>query len=230
MSQDEFFDEDTYALAVDGANEGSPDAQVFLACMHLEGRGARQDYAEARKWFTRAAEQGHADAQLYLAQMYEQGRDSAPDLAAAEKWYRRAADQENVDAIRWLLRQGRQESLPPHLRIDGLRGPLPGGLRGTRVGTMGRSFHGLGTRQFRGLLREAGAQVRDVGRSTALAVVGKDVPPVAVVRLMTRLSDGNHPPLVPVTAFLILYGAELAELRVSKDLTFAQYVASVDEI
>ena len=58
MSQDEFFDEDTYALAVDGANEGSPDAQVFLACMHLEGRGARQDYAEARKWFTRAAEQG----------------------------------------------------------------------------------------------------------------------------------------------------------------------------
>ena len=229
MSQDEFFDEETYALAVDGANEGRPDARFFLACMHHEGRGARQDYAEARKWFTMAAEQGHADAQLYLAQMYERGRGTAPDLAVAEQWYRRAADQENVHAIGWLLRQGRQESLPPHLRIDGLRGPLPVGLSGTRVGTMGRSFHGLSTRQFRGLLREAGARVQDVGRSTALVVVGKDVPPGAMLRLMMRLSDGNRPPLVALTAFLILYGAELAELRVSKDLTFAQYVESVDE-
>jgi TPR repeat protein len=58
-----------------------------------------QDYAEAVKWYRRAAEQGNTDAQMRLGVMYEDGRGGLPqDDAEAAKWYRKAAEQGNVDA------------------------------------------------------------------------------------------------------------------------------------
>ena len=53
----------------------------------------RGDYAEAVKWYRKAAEQGHARAQYSLGFMYYNGRGVPQDYAEAMKWYRKAADQ-----------------------------------------------------------------------------------------------------------------------------------------
>ena len=57
-----------------------------------------QDYAEALRWFRKAAEQGNADAPNNLGAMYYNGYGVRQDYAEAVKWYRQAADQGNADA------------------------------------------------------------------------------------------------------------------------------------
>ncbi len=42
--------------------------------MYDEGLGVTQDYAEAMKWYRKAAEQGHAGAQHNLGFMYTEGQ------------------------------------------------------------------------------------------------------------------------------------------------------------
>jgi len=57
-----------------------------------------QDYAEAIRWFQKAAEQGNADAQYYLGSLNVEGKGVAQNYAEALKWYRKAADQGNASA------------------------------------------------------------------------------------------------------------------------------------
>jgi TPR repeat protein len=57
-----------------------------------------QDYAEAAKWYRRAAEQGNDGAQLFLGIMYQDGRGVPQDYAEAVTWYRRAAEQGIAEA------------------------------------------------------------------------------------------------------------------------------------
>ena len=72
---------------------------------YYSGRnGYRQDYAEAVRWYRKAAEQGYAKAQGSLGWMYEQGLGIPKDGAEAVKWYRKAADQGNAVAQRFLGR------------------------------------------------------------------------------------------------------------------------------
>jgi TPR repeat protein len=52
-----------------------------------------QNYAEAVKWYRKAADQGYAMAQFSLGIMYENGQGVPQDYAEAAKWYRRAAEQ-----------------------------------------------------------------------------------------------------------------------------------------
>ncbi len=59
--------------------------------MYSEGQGVPQDYAEAVKWFTKAAEQGHAKAQNNLGLMHEEGRGVPQDYVQAHMWYNLAA-------------------------------------------------------------------------------------------------------------------------------------------
>ena len=54
--------------------------------------GKAQDYAEAAKWFSMAAEKGEANAQIYLGVMYENGEGVTQDYSEAMKWYRKAAE------------------------------------------------------------------------------------------------------------------------------------------
>jgi len=60
--------------------------------MHKYGVGVPQNYAEAARWYRRAAEQGHADAQLKLGHMYKDGVGVPQDRAEALRWYGRAAE------------------------------------------------------------------------------------------------------------------------------------------
>ena len=58
--------------------------------MYDNGRGVQKDYAQAVKWYRKAAEQGDAMAQGSLGFMYENGRGVQKDKKEAAKWYRKA--------------------------------------------------------------------------------------------------------------------------------------------
>lgn len=80
------------------AKKGNADAEFRLALAYKDGHGVKQNYAEAAKWFRKAADQGHADAQFNLGLLYETGRGSLQNFSEAEKWFEKAAVQNNADA------------------------------------------------------------------------------------------------------------------------------------
>ena len=59
--------------------------------MHEKGQGVSQDYAEAAKWYSLAAESGHAHAQNNLGVLYKNGRGVSKDYVQAYKWFNLAA-------------------------------------------------------------------------------------------------------------------------------------------
>jgi uncharacterized protein len=56
--------------------------------MYNEGLSVPQDYAEALKWYRKAAEQGDAIAQNNLGVMYENGKGIPQNYPDAIKRYR----------------------------------------------------------------------------------------------------------------------------------------------
>ncbi len=80
------------------AEHGNTKAQYNLGLHYANGRGVKQDYAIAVKWYTKAAEQGDVKAQCNLGWCYENGRGVKQDYATAVKWYTKAAEQGNARA------------------------------------------------------------------------------------------------------------------------------------
>lgn len=80
------------------ASWGDPKAQHNLAALFLEGQEVEQDYAEALKWHTLAAEQGYVLAQHDLGIMYLEGLGMAPDPQMACHWFAKAAEQGDAKA------------------------------------------------------------------------------------------------------------------------------------
>jgi hypothetical protein len=66
--------------------------------VYFAGLGVPRDYAEAVKWYRKAADQGLAAAETNLAGMYAKGYGVEQDYAQAMQWCRKAADQGNVGA------------------------------------------------------------------------------------------------------------------------------------
>jgi TPR repeat protein len=76
------------------AESGDPNSQFALAKKYFDGRrGIPQDYNEAAKWFTKAAQQGLADAQNNLGTIYSDGQGVLQDYNEAVKWYTKASQQ-----------------------------------------------------------------------------------------------------------------------------------------
>ncbi len=75
------------------AERGGAFAQVKLGDMYNYGRGVRQDFNEAVKWYRLAAEQGYADAHASLGVMYDGGYGVSQDYEKAVHHYRIAAKQ-----------------------------------------------------------------------------------------------------------------------------------------
>lgn len=81
------------------AANGDASAQLEVAARFAEGKGVKQDFAQAAVWYQRAATQGLAAAQYRLAALYERGVGVKADQARAKAWYKRAAEQGNVKAM-----------------------------------------------------------------------------------------------------------------------------------
>ena len=75
------------------ATEGDAAAQYNLGLIYENGPGVPQDYAEAVRWYRKAADQGLANAQYNLGYIYAGGQGVPQDYAEAMRWYRKAADQ-----------------------------------------------------------------------------------------------------------------------------------------
>ena len=84
------------------AERGNTQAQFNLGWMYAEGRGVRQDDAEAVRWYRQAAAQRYAQAQYNLGWMYANGRGVRQDDAEAFRWFRQAADQGYAQAQTYL--------------------------------------------------------------------------------------------------------------------------------
>lgn len=80
------------------AIRGDKRAQRLLGNCYYKGKGFTQDYRQALKWFTKAADQGDESAQYILGFCYYTGRGIEQDYAKAEEWYLKAAEQGNADA------------------------------------------------------------------------------------------------------------------------------------
>ena len=78
-------------------NRVSP--QFYLGVMYANGRGVPQDYAEAVKWYRKAAEQGDFASQFNLGNLYSNGRGVPQDYVLAHMWFNLAAAQGNKEAV-----------------------------------------------------------------------------------------------------------------------------------
>ena len=73
--------------------------------MYDNGRGVRQDDAQAVHWYRKAAEQGNVEAQHNLGAMYANGQGVRQDHKIAKEWLGKACDnglQQSCDTYRTL--------------------------------------------------------------------------------------------------------------------------------
>lgn len=80
------------------ARQGLAAALSRLGFLYENGRGVKEDPAEAAACYRKAADQGHAEAQLALARLYGAGRGVARDDREALAWLRAAAAQGLAEA------------------------------------------------------------------------------------------------------------------------------------
>lgn len=70
-----------------------------LGDLYKEGHGVAQDYAEAKKWYEKAAALGDMIAMDNLGYLYENGQGVAVDLEQALRWYQKAEEAGNFFAL-----------------------------------------------------------------------------------------------------------------------------------
>jgi len=85
---DQAFDE-----AMKKAEAGGAVDQHKLGQLYEKGEGVAQSYAEAAKWYLKAATQGYVKSQSNLGNMYTVGQGVKQDYKEAAKWYGKAAEQ-----------------------------------------------------------------------------------------------------------------------------------------
>ena len=61
--------------------------------MYRFGKGVEEDYAEALKWYNKAAEQGHNQAQFYLGEMYANGVGVKQNQVKAKELFNKSCKQ-----------------------------------------------------------------------------------------------------------------------------------------
>ncbi|MGI9477821.1 MAG: tetratricopeptide repeat protein [Hyphomicrobiaceae bacterium] len=81
------------------AANGEASAEFQVAARFADGKGVKQDFDAAIKWYTRAAGRGFALAQYRLGTFYERGLGVDKDFHRAQVWYQRAASNDNIKAM-----------------------------------------------------------------------------------------------------------------------------------
>jgi hypothetical protein len=72
------------------AAQGDADATNNIGYLYERGIGVQVDYAEAMKWYRRAADLGYAEAMYNIGMMFVQGLGRPVDYAAAMESFRQA--------------------------------------------------------------------------------------------------------------------------------------------
>lgn len=74
------------AVILARAQRGDPRAEARLGLLYSTGRGLPQNFAEAAKWFYRAATHGNTDAQYELGMAYNKGQGVPRDYVLSYLW------------------------------------------------------------------------------------------------------------------------------------------------
>src|SRR5262249_29517804 len=80
-----------WAKLLHQAQHGNRKAQTQVGIAFLRGEGVKQDFSEAHKWLTRAAEQADPLAEHNLGVMCYAGWGEERSARAAAKWFEKAA-------------------------------------------------------------------------------------------------------------------------------------------
>lgn len=102
---------------IQSAEKADAESQARLGWYYYSGSN-QTDYAEALKWWHKAADQGHLAAQAYLGFMYEKGWGAPKDIVQAAHWYRMAADKGDICARHAFTRLSKKIK-PSSDRIEG---------------------------------------------------------------------------------------------------------------
>jgi hypothetical protein len=86
------------------AQNGDNDAGFNLGERFFYGKGVKQDYAKAVKWYTVAADRGDCSSQKKLADCYYLGQGAERNIAKAAYRYEQAAEQGDYDSQKALIR------------------------------------------------------------------------------------------------------------------------------
>ena len=93
---------DIWKLPWEAKRVDNAKAEFLLGTYYYVGAGVEKDFAEAVKWYRKAAEQGHAPAQYELGKCYEKGEGVEQDYTEAFKWFYKAAEQGYIPALNYL--------------------------------------------------------------------------------------------------------------------------------
>lgn len=89
------------------ADQGNPEAQLYIGLMYDNGQGVKKNHAEAMTWFRKAGANGNMRALYLVGEAYLS--DPKPNYAEAAKMLRKPAEQGDSDAqdsLGWLLETG----------------------------------------------------------------------------------------------------------------------------
>jgi len=81
------------------ASKGDPGAAFEIGLRYAEGRGVAADYAEAAKWYERAAQAGIVPATFRLGTLHEKGLGTKKDMDVARGYYLQAAEKGSAKAM-----------------------------------------------------------------------------------------------------------------------------------
>src|SRR5450759_1692369 len=76
-----------HAALLRSAEKGNAGDQTMLGGMYAFGNGVTQDYAEAIRWYRKAADQGYVSAMITLGVIYATGRGVPRDPVEAHAWF-----------------------------------------------------------------------------------------------------------------------------------------------
>ncbi len=80
------------------AQDGDPVAQFNMGVRYAQGQSVPQDFLEAARWYSAAADQGDAPAQFNLGLLFYQGQGVERNLTYAYELFRLAALQGDARA------------------------------------------------------------------------------------------------------------------------------------
>lgn len=90
-----------FSLLLKSANEGYPDAELYVGYCYRDGKGVQKNLYSAFDWFSIAAEQGQYEAQYNLGLCYFSGTGVEKNEALAFGWFQRSAEQNNPSGLLW---------------------------------------------------------------------------------------------------------------------------------